>query len=103
MTKISTQLFIDGTWTEGTGAPFASRNPGSGNVVWEGASASAEDVEQAVLSARRAFASWSALTLDAYRFGVRRTWWIARNARRSGFGATATWPSCRRSRRRARD
>ena len=64
MTKISTQLFIDGTWTEGTGAPFASRNPGNGDVVWEGASAAAHDVEDAVLSARRAFASWSALTLD---------------------------------------
>ena len=64
MTKISTQLFIDGTWTEGTGAPFASCNPGNGDVVWEGASAAAQDVERAVLSARRAFASWSALTLD---------------------------------------
>lgn len=64
MTKILTQLFIDGTWTEGTGAPFASRNPGNGDVVWEGASAAAQDVEHAVLSARRAFASWSALTLD---------------------------------------
>ena len=64
MTKILTQLFIDGTWTEGTGAPFASRNPGNGDVVWEGASAAAQDVEHAVLSARRGFASWSALTLD---------------------------------------
>ncbi|MGX7003752.1 succinylglutamate-semialdehyde dehydrogenase [Caballeronia sp. KNU42] len=64
MTKISTQLFIDGTWTEGTGAPFASRNPGNGDVVWEGASAAAQDVERAVLSARHAFASWSALTLE---------------------------------------
>ena len=64
MTKILTQLFIDGTWTEGTGAPFASRNPGNGDVVWKGASAAAQDVEHAVLSARRGFASWSALTLD---------------------------------------
>ena len=64
MTKISTQLFIDGTWSEGAGAPFASRNPGNGEVVWEGASAAVQDVERAVLSARRAFASWSALTLD---------------------------------------
>ncbi|QIE24292.1 N-succinylglutamate 5-semialdehyde dehydrogenase [Caballeronia sp. SBC1] len=64
MTKISTQLFIDGAWSDGTGAPFASRNPGNGNVVWEGPSAAAQDVERAVLSARRAFASWSALTLD---------------------------------------
>jgi succinylglutamic semialdehyde dehydrogenase len=64
MTKISTQLFIDGAWSEGSGAPFASRNPGNGEVVWEGSSAAAQDVERAVLSARRAFASWSSLTLD---------------------------------------
>ena len=64
MTTISTQLFIDGAWSNGGGAPFASRNPGNGEVVWEGASASAQDVDRAVLSARRAFASWSALPLD---------------------------------------
>lgn len=64
MTKISTQLFIDGAWTDGSGAPFASRNPGNGEVVWEGASAAARDVDRTVLSARRAFASWSALPLD---------------------------------------
>src|ERR1700731_3353213 len=54
MTKISTQLFIDGAWSDGSGAPFASRNPGNGEVVWEGASAAAHDVERAVLSARGA-------------------------------------------------
>ncbi|WP_438393369.1 succinylglutamate-semialdehyde dehydrogenase [Caballeronia sp. DA-9] len=64
MTRISTQLFIDGAWSDGGGAPFASRNPGNGEVVWEGASASAQDVDRAVLAARRAFVSWSALTLD---------------------------------------
>ncbi len=64
MTKISTQLFIDGAWSEGNGARFASRNPGNGEVVWEGSSAAAQDVDRAVLSARRAFASWSALALD---------------------------------------
>ncbi|WP_375507551.1 succinylglutamate-semialdehyde dehydrogenase [uncultured Caballeronia sp.] len=64
MTTISTQLFIDGAWSNGGGTPFASRNPGNGEVVWEGASASAQDVDRAVLSARRAFASWSALPLD---------------------------------------
>jgi succinylglutamic semialdehyde dehydrogenase len=52
MTKISTQLFIDGAWSDGSGAPFASRNPGNGEVVWEGASAAARDVERAVLSLR---------------------------------------------------
>ncbi len=64
MTSVSTQLFIDGYWQPGSGAPFQSRNPGNNELVWEGASASAQDVDRAVLSARRAFASWSSASLD---------------------------------------
>ncbi|AJY30727.1 succinylglutamate-semialdehyde dehydrogenase [Burkholderia thailandensis 34] len=60
-----TELFIDGAWVDGAGPVFASRNPGTNERVWEGASASADDVERAVASARRAFAAWSALDLDA--------------------------------------
>jgi succinylglutamic semialdehyde dehydrogenase len=59
-----TVLFIDGVWTDASGPPFASRNPGTGEIVWEGASATGADVERAVMSARRAFASWSATPLD---------------------------------------
>ncbi|MGT2471327.1 succinylglutamate-semialdehyde dehydrogenase [Paraburkholderia terrae] len=58
------ELFIDGEWVAGTGHAFASRNPGTGATVWEGNSASAEDVDRAVMSARRAFALWSAVSLD---------------------------------------
>jgi succinylglutamic semialdehyde dehydrogenase len=61
---IMTELFIDGEWAAGTGHVFASRNPGTGATVWEGHSASADDVDRAVRSARRAFAAWSALSLD---------------------------------------
>ncbi len=50
------ELFIDGEWAAGTGPAFASRNPGTGATVWEGNSASADDVDRAVRSARRAFA-----------------------------------------------
>ncbi|WP_323122196.1 succinylglutamate-semialdehyde dehydrogenase [Burkholderia alba] len=60
-----TELFIDGAWIAGSGPAFASRNPGTGETVWEGASASADDVGRAVASARRAFGAWSALDLDA--------------------------------------
>ncbi|KVE34098.1 succinylglutamate-semialdehyde dehydrogenase [Burkholderia sp. TSV86] len=60
-----TELFIDGAWVAGTGHVFSSRNPGTTERVWEGASASAHDVELAVASARRAFAAWSALEFDA--------------------------------------
>ncbi|KVE25376.1 N-succinylglutamate 5-semialdehyde dehydrogenase [Burkholderia singularis] len=60
-----TELFIDGAWVAGAGHVFSSRNPGTNERVWEGASASAHDVELAVASARRAFAAWSALEFDA--------------------------------------
>jgi succinylglutamic semialdehyde dehydrogenase len=72
---ISQQLFIDGAWRDGRGAPFSSRSPATDEVVWEGASASAEDVEHAVMAARRAFGAWSGMTFDervamARRFAV---------------------------------
>src|SRR5580698_4584728 len=69
---IMTELFIDGEWAAGTGHVFASRNPGTGATVWEGASASAEDVGHAVLAARRAFGEWSARSLDERCAIVRR-------------------------------
>jgi len=69
---IMTELFIDGEWAAGTGHVFASRNPGTNAKVWEGNSASAEDVDRAVRSARRAFAAWSALDFDARIAIVRR-------------------------------
>ncbi|TAM52955.1 MAG: succinylglutamate-semialdehyde dehydrogenase [Paraburkholderia sp.] len=64
--------YIDGQWCEGGGASFASRNPGTDTVVWEGKSASANDVERAVASARRAFESWSAQPFEARVEIVRR-------------------------------
>ncbi|TAL95438.1 MAG: succinylglutamate-semialdehyde dehydrogenase [Paraburkholderia sp.] len=66
------ELFIDGEWVAGTGPVFASRNPGTDQVVWEGRSASADDVERAVRSARNAFQSWAALDFDARIAIVRR-------------------------------
>ncbi|CAB3752675.1 succinylglutamate-semialdehyde dehydrogenase [Paraburkholderia solisilvae] len=60
-----TELFIDGAWSAGTGPAFSSRDPGTNAVVWEGTSASADDVERAVKSARRAFARWSAMPFEA--------------------------------------
>jgi succinylglutamic semialdehyde dehydrogenase len=66
------ELFIDGQWCKAGGPAFASRNPGTGAVVWEGNSASAADVDRAVASARRAFETWSALSFDARVEIVRR-------------------------------
>jgi succinylglutamic semialdehyde dehydrogenase len=67
--RLSNQLYIDGAWNEGRGAPFASRNPATDELVWEGRSAGAADVDRAVAAARRAFASWSALPFDE-RVGI---------------------------------
>ncbi|HLX00979.1 MAG TPA: succinylglutamate-semialdehyde dehydrogenase [Trinickia sp.] len=67
-----TELFIDGEWAAASGPAFASRNPGTGATVWEGRSASADDVDRAVKSARRAFATWSAVSFEARCAIVRR-------------------------------
>lgn len=66
------ELFIDGEWCAASGPAFASRNPGTNDIVWQGRSASADDVDRAVKSARRAFATWSALPLEARCEIVRR-------------------------------
>ncbi|TDV36106.1 succinylglutamic semialdehyde dehydrogenase [Paraburkholderia caballeronis] len=66
------ELFIDGQWRAASGAPFVSRNPGSGDTVWSGHAASAGDVDRAVHAARRAFGGWSQLPLDTRCDIVRR-------------------------------
>lgn len=59
------ELFIDGDWVAGNGPEFSSCNPGTDELVWQGAGASPADVDFAVASARRAFAAWSALDFAA--------------------------------------
>ncbi len=53
-------------------ASFASRNPVTQAVVWEGAAADAAAVDRAVLVARHAFAAWSRTPLEARIALVRR-------------------------------
>jgi succinylglutamic semialdehyde dehydrogenase len=67
-----TELFINGEWVSASGRAFASHNPGTGEVVWKGGSATAGEVEHAVLSARRAFASWSAMPIESRCEIIRR-------------------------------
>lgn len=31
-----TELFIDGAWVAGSGHVFASRNPGTDEIAWQG-------------------------------------------------------------------
>jgi succinylglutamic semialdehyde dehydrogenase len=53
------RLFVDGRWASGSGKRFESRDPATGEVLWSGASASAQDVDRAFEAARRALPAWS--------------------------------------------
>ncbi len=57
------QLFIEGNWLQGSGSTFESRNPITQEIVWQGHSASAADVDRAVGVARNAFPAWADLAL----------------------------------------
>lgn len=51
--------YIDGQWIEGSGEAFMSTDPSTGEVVWRGNAAAAQEIGKAVLSAKKAFISWS--------------------------------------------
>jgi succinylglutamic semialdehyde dehydrogenase len=57
-------LFYQGTWHAGRGPIFASVNPATQEVMWSGHSATAEDVDAAMISAKQAFYAWSRLRFD---------------------------------------
>jgi succinylglutamic semialdehyde dehydrogenase len=55
---------INDQWLSGEGHDVSSVNPAKNEVIWQGKSASAQQVEQAINSARNAFTSWSQTSLD---------------------------------------
>ncbi|MDN3653688.1 succinylglutamate-semialdehyde dehydrogenase [Thalassotalea ponticola] len=61
-----TQLvqFINGQWLAGQGTSMQSLNPATNETLWQGKSASPEQVDNAIHSARKAFESWGFLTVD---------------------------------------
>jgi succinylglutamic semialdehyde dehydrogenase len=63
---------IGGTWVEGEGEAFASREPVSQDVVWQGRTATARQTDQAVAAARQAFAAWRDGGLEVRIAVVRR-------------------------------
>ncbi len=69
---MSRSLFIGGRWREGAGPVLRSHDPATGEVVWEGASASAADCADAVAAARAAFRSWADAPRDERLAVVRR-------------------------------
>lgn len=54
-----TEIYIGGQWRQGGGESFASYDPASGDKVWDGRAADADDVAEAMAAARLAFPSWS--------------------------------------------
>jgi len=53
------QCFIGGEWRPGGGGNIVSIDPASGETVWTGNAASAEDVDAAFMAARAAFPGWA--------------------------------------------
>ena len=56
--------WINGRWVRSDGAAFASKNPVTQAVVWQGHAASESTVDTAVNAARAAFPAWAALSPD---------------------------------------
>ncbi|MCP4989802.1 MAG: succinylglutamate-semialdehyde dehydrogenase [Colwellia sp.] len=56
--------FINGQWHAGLGHDVSSANPARNEVIWQGKTASAEQVNEAVISARQAFESWANISLE---------------------------------------
>lgn len=66
--------FIQGQWQAGNGHDVQSTNPANGEVIWQGKSATAEQVDAAVMAARAAQFDWFMLgyekrlaIVEAYR------------------------------------
>ena len=55
---------INGHWLQAGGDQFESFNPASAEVIWSGQAATAEDVNQAVMSAKSAFKPWRQYSLE---------------------------------------
>ena len=52
-------LFINGHWISAEGAPFTSENPGTAEVLWQGASASKTQIDTAIHAARETAQDWA--------------------------------------------
>ncbi len=56
--------FINNTWIEGTGTIFRSNDPATGEIIWQGRTATAKEIDLAVFAANNAFQSWAGLSLQ---------------------------------------
>lgn len=58
------EQFINGQWLHGEGTPFNSLDPAKNIQIWQGSAATAEQVGQAVNSARDAQYHWAGLSFE---------------------------------------
>jgi succinylglutamic semialdehyde dehydrogenase len=58
------ELFIDGVWREGGGERFSSFDPATGDQVWQGRAANADDVAEAMAAARLTLPGWMRLPVE---------------------------------------
>ncbi|WNO60502.1 succinylglutamate-semialdehyde dehydrogenase [Rheinheimera sp. MMS21-TC3] len=56
--------FINGQWLVGKGETFSSIDPAKNQPIWQGESATAEQVEQAIVAARQAQYDWAGVSFD---------------------------------------
>lgn len=56
--------FINGEWLAGNGHSISSLNPALNETIWQGNTATQEQVDCAIKSARSAFHSWALLSVD---------------------------------------
>ena len=56
--------FINGEWIAGEGQDFTSIDPAKNEIIWEGKSASASQIDAAMKSARAALVEWSFKTVE---------------------------------------
>ena len=67
-----TTQFIQGSWVAGEGDLLSKTTPATAEPIWQGKTASAEQVGRAVAAARAAFKPWARLGLDARIAIIRR-------------------------------
>lgn len=60
----SSVQFIDGCWSAGKGKTFSSIDPARNKPVWSGEAADDNQVDAAVMAARKAFPEWSQRSFD---------------------------------------
>ena len=64
--------FIGGQWLQAGTHQFNSTSPVSGELLWQGLAAGANEVSQAVAAARETFDSWSLLSYRERQAHVKR-------------------------------